>query len=96
MVRDPRDIVTLVNTLGPVLGLARKTLSQRIFGQTYRVDWIDEGRDIGVYTFGRAMCWLSAHWPIELEWPREIERPSPTWKSLDDVPSLHKKRLRGN
>lgn len=34
------------------------------------------GGDCGTRTFHRVLVWFDQNWPEDLEWPREIERPS--------------------
>lgn len=37
---------------------------------------LQNGGDCGTRTFHRVLSWFDQNWPEDLEWPREIERPS--------------------
>jgi hypothetical protein len=38
---------------------------------------INDGGDIGIARFERAMQWFSDHWPENVEWPPGVPRPAP-------------------
>ncbi len=53
------------------------TLSWRLFGDSKKLGAIENGADIQVTRYERAVQWLSDNWPPNAVWPADVPRPAP-------------------
>jgi hypothetical protein len=79
-----------------ISGLSRASIGRYVFGSARRLDEFDAGADVSTRTFCRAMQWFSDHWPVDKAWPQAIERPSPTPRAPDAVPSRKRRAARAD
>jgi hypothetical protein len=59
-----------------VTGLKTTALSWRLFGDSKKLGALEEGADIQVTRYEKALRWLSDHWPADVEWPTDAPRPA--------------------
>ncbi len=52
------------------------TVSKNITGDGGVYFRLSNGRSITIHRYQRIINWFSAHWPADLEWPEDIERPN--------------------
>lgn len=84
MYRIPLRMLTIAaffivaDRYGEASRLAEATLSSKIFNDGKRLAAIRNGADVGVRRLEAATCWLSNHWPEDLEWPNSVYRPAKT------------------
>jgi len=73
-------LLTLCDTLAghwdrsPVTVAKRAGVHARLFGR------LRAGHGCRVDTYRTALAWLGENWPRDLEWPRDIPRPSKSKK----------------
>lgn len=91
-----RTLIDVADEYARIQGWQRTTLSLYLFKDARRLDLMGGGADVMLGTFRRAMQYFSDNWPVEKAWPAHIERPSPSPRSLDDVPSLARRRAKGS
>lgn len=70
-----QNIMQLADTYTSVTGIARSTLSWRIFNDGKKLDAIFGGADLQVTRYERAIEWFLRHWPTTEEWPIDTPRP---------------------
>jgi len=58
-------------------GLKTTALSWRLFGDSKKLGAIENGADIHVTRYERAMQWLSDNWDARATWPADVPRPEP-------------------
>lgn len=58
-------------------GLKAVTLSWQLFGDSKKLERLEQGFDIQVTRYERAMQWLSDRWPDGVAWPADVPRPAP-------------------
>lgn len=78
------DLIAVAEVFCAAKGMSRARLATLIFNHGAKFDLIEQGADIGVRTFERAMAWLSANWPEGAEWPAQVARPDPV-QPIDEV-----------
>lgn len=71
------QLLALAKEYGRAQGAAPSTVSWRVFGDTKKLGAIQDGADIGLRRFERALDWFSANWPDSASWPSDVPRPSP-------------------
>lgn len=67
------------------VGIAEATLSTRLFSDGKRIAEVRRGSDIGSRRLSRAVEWLSANWPDDLDWAADIARPPPAVSSRSSL-----------
>ncbi len=71
-----RDQLILVfETYCRATGRSEARISTQVLSGGKRILQIRDGGDIGTIGFERAMQWFSDHWPDDVVWPDEIQRP---------------------
>ncbi len=71
-----RDQLILVfETYCRATGRSEARVSTQVLSGGKRILQIRDGGDIGTIGFERAMQWFSDHWPADVVWPDEIQRP---------------------
>ena len=69
-------LVALAGTLARHAGRSEATLSNKIAGHARLFQRLRAGHGCTVTTADRALAWFDENWPADLEWPRDIPRPS--------------------
>lgn len=80
MMDTPTRITTLADAFlaAPVnAGLARRTLSRRLFDNGARLDALANGGDLTTRTADAAFAWFAANWPAGIPFPPGGFAPSP-------------------
>lgn len=72
-----RTILALTDAFREKSGLADKTISNRIFGDSKKIARLRAGADLTTARFNAALQWFSDHWPAGQPWPADIDRPDP-------------------
>ncbi len=57
-------------------GIGETSLALLIMNDRSFFSRVRYGRNNTIKTYHRITEWFSAHWPADLEWPSEIERPN--------------------
>lgn len=70
------EIVTLAETYRLHCGRELSTISTKIVNDGKRLDSFKTGSGCTLKTYARFVQWFSDNWPADLEWPRQIPRPS--------------------
>lgn len=73
---DIDSLLALVDAYCAGTRLAEATVSTRVMHDGKRIELIRAGRDIGVRRCREAIQWFSQNWPIDLQWPDRVVRPS--------------------
>ena len=61
------------------------TISRLAAGSGDAIPRLQRGHDITYRRHARILQWFSDHWPLDLEWPADIPRPTPTAPEPDDT-----------
>jgi len=73
----------LAEIYGQGHGIPKTTVSWRLFQDTSKLEGIEQGRDLYLGRFERAMQYLSDTWPSDTTWPADVPRPAPSRKEED-------------
>ena len=68
--------LSLMNTYAKRRRIKLSTLGKHMIGSSTLAERLAEGR-VQIVTIRRVEQWLSDHWPDDLDWPAEVERPEP-------------------
>lgn len=70
-------LIRLATTLAAHEGVTHFAISMRALGKgDFFHKLIERGADCRTRTAARLFQWFSDHWPADLEWPRDVPRPS--------------------
>lgn len=71
-------LATLAGVLAKHQGVTHSAISMRIFGKGdfFQKFFAGKRKSLSVDTWFKAMLWFHENWPIDLEWPSDITRPS--------------------
>ena len=72
------QIVRIADLYAASAGIGRKRLSTIVFNRGAKLDGIASGGDLVTGTFEKAMQWFSDHWPKDVAWPADVQRPEVT------------------
>lgn len=75
---DTEHLLRLSDIYSAALGVAEKTTSYRVFGDSKKFAALRSGSDIGVARFNQAFGWFSNNWPANAQWPQGVYRPKVT------------------
>lgn len=95
MLPSLKNLLALTDEYCRITGRSRTTVSLEVFSAGMRLQQIADGSQITVELYNRAMQWLSDNWPVEKAWLESIERPSPSPRTPESVPSVTRRRGRG-
>ena len=73
---QPRDLIILAQTLAAHQGVTHFAISMRALGKGDFFQKLMAGRDCRTATAARVLAWFDQNWADDLEWPRDIPRPS--------------------
>lgn len=68
-------------------GLSISRVSTLVFADGKVLTRISNGGDLTTGRFEAAIGWFSDNWPVDVEWPSDIDRPHPKSNSPDHLPS---------
>ena len=71
------NLVELASLLATHDGVTHWAISYRAVKKGDLFHRIAEGKGVTLATYNRALQWFSDHWPADLLWPADIERPEP-------------------
>lgn len=74
------DLIALADALSAYDGVTHFAISMRIFRKGDFFKKLKAGGDCRTATAGRVMAFFDRCWPEDLEWPRDIPRPSKSKK----------------
>lgn len=69
------SLITLAETLAAHHGVTHFAISMRALGKGDFFKKLIDGADCRTATATRLLLWFAANWPIDLEWPRDVQRP---------------------
>ncbi len=69
------SLLRLCEQLSRFENVTHWAISMRCFGKGDYFDRLMRGSHPRTDTYERALQWFSDHWPEDLEWPRDIQRP---------------------
>jgi len=72
------QFLLVARTYRQLSGLKTTALSWRLFGDSKKLGALENGADIQVTRYEKALHWLSNHWPEGAEWPDGVSRPAKT------------------
>ena len=75
----------VARTYRQLSGLKTTALSWRLFGDSKKLGALENGADIQVTRYEKALQWLSDHWPEPADWPAEVPRPAKTPASSEQA-----------
>ena len=67
---------TLAETMATHQGVTHYAISMRALGKGDFFKKLIAGGDCRTATAARVLSWFDANWPADLEWPRDIPRPT--------------------
>lgn len=71
------SLITLAEALAAHQGVTHFAISMRALGKgDFFKNMIERGADCRTQTASRLFAWFSENWPVDLQWPRDIPRPS--------------------
>ena len=70
------QLLNLVDLYRTSSRLSDARISTLIFNHGSRIKQIRSGAGFTIKSFEKAQIWFSEHWPDDLEWPKEIDRPN--------------------
>ncbi|RWR26812.1 hypothetical protein D2T29_19740 [Sinirhodobacter populi] len=73
-------LTTLAESLAAHQGVTHFAISMRALGKGDFFKKLKDGGDCRTATAGRVMAFFDRCWPDDLEWPRDIPRPSKSKK----------------
>lgn len=77
MTHDPyQHLTALCDAYARHLNLSHWRVSFLVRGDGQFFKRLNEGKGCTVKTAAAATQWFSEHWPVDLEWPADIPRPS--------------------
>lgn len=71
----PDAIVELSRRYAAAHDIPISTVSSRLFDDGKKIAALENGADINLGRFNKALHWFSDNWPKSAEWPQEIPRP---------------------
>lgn len=71
-------LLTLARAYGDAEQIGLSTVSWRVFGDTKKLAALEDGADIQIGRYEKAMQWFSDNWPEKTRWPKGIDRPPVT------------------
>ncbi len=72
-----KNLITLSDLYCPSKNLSEARVSTLIFNHGARLKNIRNGSDVTIRSFNLGLQWFSDNWPDDLDWPKDIERPTP-------------------
>lgn len=66
----------LISAYSAETGRSRTTVAKAAAGDWRFFDRLGSGSSFTIRTYDRVVSWFSGHWPVGLEWPSDIPRPS--------------------
>lgn len=69
-------LITLAELLAAHHGVTHFAISMRVLGKGDFFKKLKDGGDCRTATAARVLAFFGANWPADLEWPRDIPRPS--------------------
>lgn len=77
LMNDISHLLAVADAYRNATGLKETTVSTNVFNDGKKLTALREGEaDIGVKRLQTALCWFSAHWPDDAEWPKFVMRPT--------------------
>lgn len=70
------SLITLAETMAAHHGVTHYAISMRALGKGDFFKKLMAGGDCRTATAARVLSWFDQSWPEDLEWPRDIPRPS--------------------
>ncbi|RCL03073.1 MAG: hypothetical protein JSC189_000400 [Candidatus Tokpelaia sp. JSC189] len=68
-------LLKIIDVYRSSTGLADSSISTYVFNDGKKIRDLRKGAEISVRRFNNAFHWFSDHWPCDVEWPDEVERP---------------------
>lgn len=69
-------LITLAETMATHGGVTHYAISMRALGKGDFFKKLIAGGDCRTATAARVLGWFNENWPADLEWPRDIPRPT--------------------
>ena len=79
---DTSSILHLSDIYCDAKCLSEARISTLIFNQGMRIKRVRNGGGLTVASYNKAIQYFSDHWPLDLDWPYDIPRPTPAADSL--------------
>ena len=75
-------LIQLAEVLAAFINRSEATLSNRIVGHARFFSRLRKGDGCSVTSFNVVLEWFNENWPEDLEWPKEITRPTSPKKKV--------------
>ncbi len=75
-------LIHLAEVFAAFINRREATLSNRIVGHARFFARLRNGEGCRVTSFNMVLEWFDSNWPEDLEWPKDITRPSKTKKKV--------------
>ena len=69
-------IVQVADVYAAHAGLRRSTVSTYAANDGKLLDRLEAGASCTIRRANQLLSWFSDRWPVDLEWPRDVPRPS--------------------
>lgn len=73
---EPKHLITLAETLSGHIGRSEQTISNWAAGHALLFKRLRADKGCTWRVMKKTAQWFSDNWPEDLEWPRDIPRPS--------------------
>ena len=70
------NLLALARLYAAYHGLSLASVSTYMGGSGDTLARLDRGHDITARRLQRFIRWFSNHWPVDLDWPSDVPRPS--------------------
>ena len=70
-------LITLADALASHQGVTHFAISMRALGKGDFFKKLKDGGDCRTTTAAKVLAYFDSHWSPDLEWPRDIPRPTP-------------------
>lgn len=74
---EPTHLLQLAECYASHVGRGLHTVARRAGAHNRLFHQIKAGRGCHIATFGEVLLWFASNWPLDLEWPPDIPRPTP-------------------
>lgn len=72
----PADLVALVELFATHKGRSEATISNKAAGNATLFERLRTGKGCNIRTAQKVLDWFSDNWPVDLQWPADVPRPS--------------------
>jgi hypothetical protein len=71
-----KQLTQLAETLSAHSGRSEATISNKAAGNATLFERLRTGKGCNIRTAQKVLDWFSDNWPVDLQWPADVPRPS--------------------